>query len=148
MRKRTKRKVRPLINTVSYVMEGVRITTDKLLDQLRIRELAAIDAFTRGMAGEQEWHDINAMVGITRMMAKNRVGPEAIPACDQASDALQADWNRYKVTGKMGTSGAGLQAYRDTFRYHDLQRQSVSRAEYERHIQAATKKVNFIKESV
>jgi len=37
----------------------------------------------------------------------------------------------------MGTTGPGLQAMRDLFEYHDLQRSSISRGEYERHIQSA-----------
>lgn len=145
MRKRTKRKVYALVNPLAHAIEGATITPEALLNQLRVRELAAIDAFTRGGAGEQEWHDINAMVGICRMMANNGVGPEAIEACDRAEAALRSDWNRYEATGKMGTSGGGLTAYREAFEYHDLQRQSVSRSEYERHIRAAINKVKFSK---
>ena len=146
MRKHTKRKVWKLINPLTHAIEGAAITPDKSLNELRVRELAAIDFFTRGAATETEWHDINAMLGICRIIANKGVGPEAIEACDRAEAALRSDWNRYKATGKMGTSGGGLTAYRDAFAYHDIQRQSISRAEYERHIQSAINKVKFSKE--
>lgn len=146
MRKRTKRKVYALVNPLAHAIEGATITPEAQLNQLRVRELAAIESFTRGVAGEPEWHDLNAMVGICRVMANKGIGPEAIEACDRAEEALRSDWNRYAATGKMGTSGTGLAAYRDAFAFHDLQRQSVSRAEYERHIRAAVNKVKFSKE--
>ena len=41
----------------------------------------------------------------------------------------------------MGTSGPGLNAFRDVYQYHDLQRQSVARSVYEQAIRRVTDKV-------
>lgn len=145
MRKRTKRKVWPLINTVAHVIEGVRHTPENLLESLRARELAAIDAFARSAASPADWHDINAMVGICQTMAQDGVGPEAIEPCELAGQSLRADWDRYKQTGRMGTTGPGLQHYRDVYQFSDLQRQSISREQYEKEIAKAIKKIRFVK---
>jgi hypothetical protein len=145
MRKRTKRKVWPLINTVAHVIQGVSQTPEPLLDSLRTRELGAIDAFARGAASPADWHDINAMVGVCLSMAQENVGPEAIETCALAKQSLQEDWARYDKTGRMGTTGPGLQRYRDVYQYADLQRQSITREEYEKHITLAIKKVKFVK---
>lgn len=144
-RKRTRRKVYDLVNPITRAMEGASTTPDKLLNDLRIRELASLDAFARGAAGEQEFYDMNALVGLTREFAKRGVGPEALDACDRASVALQADWERHQATGRWGTTGPGLQAYREVYEFHDLQRQSASRAEYEEVIRKVTARVRFAK---
>lgn len=49
-RKHCRRKVYPLVNPIARAMEGAAITPDNLLDKLRLQELSAIDAFTRGKA--------------------------------------------------------------------------------------------------
>lgn len=36
------------------------------------------------------------------------------------------------ATGRMGTTGTGLQAFRGLFEVHDLQRSSVQRSDYEK----------------
>jgi hypothetical protein len=146
MKKRTRRKVYALINPITYVIEGVRVATDDALDQLRIRELSAIDNLTHGCATEVDFYNIKAMIGICRTMALGGIGIEAAEACKLASEYQAQDKQRFDLTGRMATTGPGLQAYRDVFEYHDLQRQSISRAEYERFIQAEIKKVKFTKE--
>jgi hypothetical protein len=42
---------------------------------------------------------------------------------------------RYEKTRKMGLSGAGIQAVRDVYEYHDLQRTSIARSTYEQMIE-------------
>jgi hypothetical protein len=145
MRKRTKRKVWPLINTVAHVIEGVSEVPEAMLESLRARELAAIDAIHRGAAGEFDWHDINAMVGVCLVMAQEGVGPEAIEVCGHAKQSLQEDWAKYAETGRMETTEAGLKNYRDVYEYTDLQRTSISREQYEKHIALSIKKVRFQK---
>lgn len=141
MRKRTKRKIWGLINPVQHAIEGAAYVPEELLAPLRLRELAAIEAFRTGTAGLQEWHDVNAMQGLCETMAREGIGPEALEACDRAEHHLLEAARRFEKTGKMGTSGPGLQAFRDVFDYHDLQRQSVARATYDQMIRLTTARI-------
>jgi len=134
MRKRTKRKVYALVNVIQHAMEGAALVDGKPLEDLRTRELLALEAFRSGTATPNDWRSISAMVNIAEVMAKKGVGPEAIEVCREAELQLLDDHVRFEKTGKMGTTAAGLTAYREVYEYHDLQRTSISRAEYERWI--------------
>lgn len=142
MRKHCKRKVwNTAINPIQHAIDGAAITPDSLLNQLRARELAAIEAFRTGSATVQEWSDITGMLNICETMARNGIGPEALDACAKAEQELIAAGKRYESTRRMATSGPGLQAFRDVYQYHDLQRQSVSRGEYDRWIRKTALRV-------
>lgn len=134
MRKHTRRKHWQLINPILHAIQGAAITPSKELDQLRIKELEAVHAFATGSATLQDWHDITAMLNLAESMARDGIGPEVLPVCEEAQQHLVEAAQRYERIQKMGTTGPGIQAFRDLFAYHDLQRQSVSRAEYERAI--------------
>lgn len=134
MRKHTHRKVRPLINTISFVLDGVTTTPQQDLDKLRLAELACIDQFARGAATVQQWHEMSQMLNLCEVMAMQGIGPEALEACGRAQKWLIDAAERYQRTKKMGMTGEGLTALRDLFAFHDLQRQSISRGEYEKAI--------------
>jgi len=139
---RKPRKPKPIIlDTMKWVMDGVRPTAESYLDRLRIPELAAIDAFARGKARIQEWHDVCNILNLCETMARMGIGPEALAACESAQTALMDAQQRFERTGRMGITGPGLQALRDLYEYHDLQRQSVSRAEYEKAIVTTMQRV-------
>lgn len=74
------------------------------------------------------------MMNISEVMAMDGVGPEALPFCKRAQDALQEAALRYQNTMRMGLTGEGINALRDVFEYHDLQRRSIARSEYEKYI--------------
>lgn len=141
MRKRCNRKVWTKVNPIQHAIEGAALTPQHLLDQLRMRELAAVDAFAKGGAGLQEWKDLTAMLNVCETMARDGVGPEALPTCAKAQAHLIESARRFEITGKMGTTGPGIQSFRALYEYHDLQRQSVSRSEYERSIEKALNRV-------
>jgi hypothetical protein len=141
MRKQCKRKVWALVNTIQYAMEGAAITPDKQLDQLKLRELGAIESFAKGQATLRDWQDIVDMANLCELMAANGVGPEAAKDCaDLQAHMVEAAY-RYQKTKKMGTTGPGLQAMRNVFEYHHLQRTSISRGEYERFIRDLTNRL-------
>lgn len=141
MRKKCRRKVWARVDPIKHAIEGARITDEALLNQLRQRELSAIEAFRMGRANLQDWCDLTGMLNICENMARHGIGPEALDACARAEQALIDAGLRYEKTGRMITTGHGLQALRDVYQYHDLQRQCVSRAEYERWIDRTTKRV-------
>ena len=134
MRKRTRRKHWALVNPIQHAIEGAAITPEDKLNQLQLRELAAIDAFAKGVAGLKDWQDIVDMANLCELMAANGVGPEAADICATLQACMVEAARRYERTKKMGITGPGLQAMREVFEYHHLQRTSISRAEYERFI--------------
>lgn len=141
MRKRTRRKVYPLFNPISYAIEGAAFTTERDLDKLRMLELTAIDQFAHGTATVRQWQDITDMLNLCETMAKQGIGPEALEACQRAQAALVEAAARYERTRRMGTTGEGLKAMRDLYEYHDLQRQSISRSEYESAIRVTSNRI-------
>ena len=134
MRKQTKRKIWKLIDPVRHAILGAGITQDHLLDKLRLTELAALDAMTKGLGTVQDWQELVDMMNISEVMAMEGIGPEALPYCKQAQDALERAALRYQETLRMGLSGEGIKALREVFEYHDLQRKSISRSLYEKMI--------------
>lgn len=141
MRKRTRRKIYALIDPVAHAISGACITDKISLDKLRLGELAAIDAMARGGATVQDWKMLADMVNICETMADNGIGPEALPHCEAFQQDLIAAAQRYEKTGKMGLTGRGLVEAREVFAYHDVMRQSVTRAEYERMIEKTRNRI-------
>jgi hypothetical protein len=144
MRKRSSYRPKPIVgNPIGYVMEGIAVTPERELDQLRARELSAIDAFARGAAQESDWYEICAMLDICQTMATHGVGPEAIEACERAKQHQAEDLARFASTGRMGTTGPGLQSFREVYEFSDLQRQSIPRKEYEQHLRRVINGIKF-----
>lgn len=134
MKKQTKRKIWKLIDPIRHAILGAGITQDHLLDKLRLTELAALDAMTKGMGTLQDWQELVDMMNISEVMAMDGIGPEALPYCKQAQDALEQAALRYQSTMRMGLTGTGINALREVFEYHDLQRRSIPRSQYEKMI--------------
>jgi hypothetical protein len=97
-------------------------------------ELASIDAFTKGQASREDWYNLTDMLNIAECMAKHGIGPEALDSIMTGQQELLKCAERFKIVGKYGLTGLGIKTMRDCYEYHDLQRQSVSRGEYERFI--------------
>jgi len=138
MRKHTKRKVWPLVNPILHAIEGAAITPDKQLNEVRIRELSAIEAFAKGKATDQEYSDLAAMLNLCRTMGGSD------DACDDATEALKNAKARFESTGRWGMTGSGLQALRVLYAHHDAQRKEVSRATYEQAISKTVARVRSI----
>ena len=134
MKKQTKRKIWKLIDPIRHAILGAGITQEHLLDKLRMTELASLDAMTKGLGTLQDWQELTDMMNICEVMALEGIGPEALPYCKQAQEALEQAALRYQRTLTMGLSGTGITALRDVFEYHDLQRKSISRSQYEKMI--------------
>lgn len=134
MRKQTKRKHWQLIDPLRHAILGAGITETQLLNKLRIRELAALEAMSKGNGTTVEWQELADMMNICEVMGANGIGAEALPYCQQAQEALTEAARRFEKTKRMGLSGLGLQALREVYEYHDLQRSSVPRSIYEQMI--------------
>ena len=141
-RKKCRRKVYPLINSLAHGLAGAAISDNAALDKLRLCELSAIDAMTKGMGTTEDWRWLADVVNISETMGKSGIGPEVLPYCQEVQAALLEAADRYQKTGKMGLSGVGITKMKELWEYHDLQRTSVARSEYEKMIR---KTANYIK---
>lgn len=135
MRKKCRRKVwSTSINIIDHAIIGAGVAEGQALDKLRLCELTAIDAMTKGMGTPHDWRWIANVLNIAETMAKHGIGPEVLPYCENAQKALLEAKERYDKTGKMGLSGIGIKAVKELWEYHDLQRTSIARSEYEKMI--------------
>jgi hypothetical protein len=134
MKKKTKRQHWKLIDPLRHALLGAAITESRVLDKLRLRELAALEAMSKGMGTIVEWQELADMMNICEVMGSSGIGAEALPHCQKAQEALEEAAKRFEKTGRMGLSGVGLNALREVYEYHDLQRSSVPRSIYEQMI--------------
>jgi hypothetical protein len=134
MKKQTKRKHWKLLDVIHHAITGAGITQEHILNKLRMTELASLDAMTRGLGTLQDWQELTDMMNICEVMAIEGIGPEALPYCKAAQEALEQAALRYQSTMRMGLSGTGINALREVFEYHDLQRRSIPRSQYEKMI--------------
>lgn len=141
-RKHTRRKVYQRCNPILLAMQGAAITDTRDLNKLRMRELSAIESFRTGVATKDDWMAMADMLNICETLARDGVGPEALETCERAQASLGEAHRRFKEGGRLGLTGPELQALREAYEYHDLQRTSVSRSRYE---QAILKTANRIR---
>lgn len=136
------RKVWPTnIDTIQYAIDGAAISSRDKLDQLLLRELSALEAFAHGKATMQEWQDLVALNNIALTLCSMGIGSEALADCQEAESGLIESAARFERTGKMGISGPALKSLRAVVEWHDLQRSSIARSEYEEAIRITTARV-------
>lgn len=136
------RKVWPTnIDTIQYAIDGAAISPRDKLDKLLMVELMALEMFTSGRATMREWQDLVAVNNISQALAGMGVGPEALPDCRAAENGLIEAAARFERTGKMGLSGPAMQALRKVIEWHDAQRSSIARSQYEEAIRLTTARV-------
>lgn len=141
MRKATRRRHYALINPIQYALAGAAITPSSALDQLRTVELSALQQFKAGEPSVQDWRTVADMVNLCETLARDGVGPEALPACEKAEAALLAGHARHSAHGRIGRAAGEYEALLDVFEFHDLQRQSIARAQYERAIERTANRI-------
>lgn len=134
MKKKCKRKVWPLLNTITFVKEGIGFVEQKDLDKLRLRELLALENMVKGKGTVQDWKELVDVTNLTQVMSVNGVGHEAYDVCIEAEHELLEAARRYERTKKMGLTGKGIQAIRDVIEYAGLQQASIPRCDFERMI--------------
>jgi hypothetical protein len=134
MKKQCKRKIYKLVNPIQYAITGAMAMTPQELSNLRIKELASLEAIIKGKGTRGDWQDLVDCLNLTEVMALSGIGPEALESCIEAQEALLEAAQRYEKTGKMGLSGKGIQAVRDVLEFANLQQTSIARSEFERMI--------------
>ena len=134
MRKKCKRKIWQKVNPIEYAITGATITSEEKLDELRMSELSAIESMIKGNGTTADWRVLVDMMNIAETMSNYGIGIEVLPITEIVQTEMEAAARRYEKTRKMGLSGTGIRFVKELYALHDLQRQSVSRAEYERMI--------------
>jgi hypothetical protein len=119
---------------VTHAMAGAAITDKESLDVLRKGENGSMTAFRNGTATKADWNNINTVVRLAESMADAGIGPEVMVHVKIAEMHLMDAQERFVRLGKMGSTALGLQSFQDIIEYHDLQRTSVARSVYEKHI--------------
>ena len=132
-------------------MAGASITDAESLNILRTKENNSMEAFRNGSATRHDWNNINAVVRLAESMAAANIGPEVMVHCKIAEMHLLDAQDRFKRLGKMGSTALGLQSFQEIIEWHELQRTSVARSVYEKHIKRVTdmiksrsSKINFL----
>ena len=121
-------------DAVEHAISGARVVDQKSLDLLTMRDLTSLEAIVHGKGGVQEWWDLTGSLNICETMARNGIGQEALPDCATAQQELKNSAQRYETSKVMGFTGIGIKAIRNMLEYHQLQRQSISRADYAKYI--------------
>ena len=134
-----------------HAMSGASITDEESLNILRVKENGSLEAFRNGSATKKDWNNINAVVRLAESMAAANIGPEVMVPVKIAEMHLLDAQDRYKRIGKMGSTALGLQSFQDIIEWHELQRTSVARSVYEKHVKRVTdmirgrsNKINFL----
>ena len=112
------------------------------MDKLRFLEYSALEAITKGSGTVQDWRTLVDVLNLSEVMAKAGIGPEVLPICEKAQEALHKAAMRYQETMKMGLDGVGILALRELISYADLQQASITRSDFEKYVQ---KTRNYIK---
>ena len=143
MRKRCIRKVWPtLVDTIKIATHGAAITDDVRLAQVHAYELASLDRLSRGVGTLKCWRDMADVNNVTMTLAGMEVGrAEVLPVCKLVEDELIDAARRYTQTKRMGLTGPGIQHLRDLIEYHDLQRRSIPRSQYEEAIRITAARI-------
>lgn len=141
-RKKCRRKIWSKVNVIEYAITGAAITAEDKLDKLRMSELSAIESMVKGNATTGDWRVLVDMLNISETMGNHGIGIEVLPICEIVQAEMESAAKRYEKTRRMGLTGVGIKAVRELYALHDLQRQSISRAEFERMIE---KTINYIR---
>jgi hypothetical protein len=141
MRKVCKRKVYALVNPISMAIEGACITDDERLKQLADREMLSINEMMTGKGTLRTWQDLVDMNNVCQTMGRNGIGPECLVDCMMAEIELKSAAKRYEKTGKMGLTAQGIKSIKEVHEWHNLQRKSISRSEFEAQIKMTLSKL-------
>jgi hypothetical protein len=142
MRKRTRRNHYPLVDCVAHALTGAAITDTKALDKIRLSELSALESFRTGAATKHDWRVLADLCNVQESMCDMGIGPEALPACLAAQEALGACQDRSKKHGgRLVFTGPELQAMREAYEYADVQRASISRSKFEQAIKRTADRI-------
>lgn len=141
MRKKCRRKVYALVNPIECAILGAFVSQDGPLNKLRLAELSALDAMTKGVGTPEDFRWLADVLNISETLAKDGIGIELLPICENAQKALLEAKERHDKLGRLGLSGEGIKVLKELLEMHDLQRTSVARSVYENAIRKTANRI-------
>ncbi|CAB4198217.1 hypothetical protein UFOVP1309_60 [uncultured Caudovirales phage] len=142
MRKKCRRKHYPLVNPIDTAIDGARISNPDLIEKVRDIERQMIQAIVGNTSnGLFAYKGLCEVLGVAETMARNGIGPEVLPACEAAQMSLIKLKTRFEKWGKWDITPTELHTLNELIEWHDLQRQSISRGEYEKFLKNATNRM-------
>lgn len=140
-RKRCIRKHYAKVDPIALAIAGATIASAEDLDKLRMRELSAIESFSKGVATPNDFRDLCDMLNLAQTMGEMGIGPEVLPECVDLQTWLILAKEFHEKKGRLAFGANGLRAVRCVYELHDLQRTSVDRSTYERAIQKTRNRI-------
>jgi len=144
MRKSCKRKhwnTSPGFSAVAHAINGACVIDDQILQDIRIRELSAIQSMQDHTATDQDLYDILALHSMAVVMAENGIGKfEVMPVCTQAKTAIANLIKRVEKWGKFDARESEIIILRELWDWHDAQRKSIQRSDYDKYLKMAINK--------
>ena len=132
MRKATRRKVRSTaMNPVALALLSQQTAKEDLADLLTA-EAQAIAALKAGAASQWDMQWLRRMVATAHEMAVAGIGPEVLAPCEAARQALQ-----HIAPTAHGFHLADVTPLAELHRWHQVQREEASAADYVRALDAA-----------
>jgi hypothetical protein len=132
---------RQLANPIALAIMNAAVMDTAEVERRRTIELSAIESFRTGRATRDDWMAIADIANVCETLAHDGIGPEALPASLAAQEALGAAHARHAAGGSLGVTGPQLQAFRELYEYHDLQRQSISRGRYDQAVKKTADRI-------
>jgi len=132
MKKSAKRQIRPLANPLTVAIKRASPVTPDVVQQLRLREWSAIEAFAQGQATSVDLALLEELLCMCQCSIELGIGPEAQPTCEAAEQVFTALHARTAVNTLMKMDPAELDVMRELQGFHDQQRAACNRADYSR----------------
>ncbi len=86
---------------------------DEYIERIDLLTLSAVEAITHGHGTKAEWDSVALTLNQAWILAKQGIGPEAIPVLEEAQDAMRRAIPRFHQSGKIALDGDGIKAVRD-----------------------------------
>ena len=119
MRKRCKRKVKPLLaNPVAHVMRRAALLSSDVVKDVELRVMEALEDLAKGRATESAFDLISDCCNLAGVLANDqaklgvRIAAEGLDLA-AAKQAVRDVWMRYGRTGKLGATGPELSELRN-----------------------------------
>jgi len=144
MRKRTHRKVWPLVNPIVHATASAAVIPAAEQEKLMARNNAAIKALQFGTFTAQHWKDLADAFNIAEACAKPpvNVANDHAGLFRDAHDVLGSLNEQFRTCGVWTPRGPQLQVLKDAMFVHSIQLQNVGQGELERAIDRIVNRVS------